>query len=176
MLVCHIINPPLIQITNQCWPHHHLLPNTNPNPNVSFSLFCTNPLRSRHLRCCHDLVRPLLHTLESSRHRALVGTPSPRMHQWTATSPSSPRVPQPPSHCDYTHRDNNHHLLQRVKQPPPPAPCRLMSCRKNHHCYDTSETCSSQCELRCVVLAPPSKPWKSPRVRHGSHHEFTPAQ
>jgi len=49
MTVCHIINPPLTHITNQCLPRHHLLTNTNPNPNLSFSLFRTNPLRSRHI-------------------------------------------------------------------------------------------------------------------------------
>ncbi|QCE04516.1 hypothetical protein DEO72_LG8g2552 [Vigna unguiculata] len=47
MTVCHIINPPLTHITNQCLPRHHLLSNTNPNPNLSFSLFRTNPLCSR---------------------------------------------------------------------------------------------------------------------------------
>ena len=51
--------------------------------------------------------------------------------------------------------------------------CSFIHVADNHHCCDTSESCSSQRELRCVVLAPPSKLWKPLRVRHGSHHEFT---
>ncbi|QCD83327.1 hypothetical protein DEO72_LG2g3671 [Vigna unguiculata] len=53
MTDCHIINPPLTQITNQYLPRHHLFPNSNPNPNLFFSLFRTNPLRSRHITSGH---------------------------------------------------------------------------------------------------------------------------
>jgi len=54
----YIINPPLTQITDQCLPCHHLFPNTNPNPNLSFSLFHTNPLAVVTLRSRHTLQPP----------------------------------------------------------------------------------------------------------------------
>jgi len=61
MTVCHIINPPLTHITNQCFPRHHLLSNTNPNPNLTFSLF----------RSCHTPQPPhsAAATSDADRHR-----------------------------------------------------------------------------------------------------------
>jgi len=63
MTVWHIINPPLAQITNQCLPRHRLLPNTNPNPNLSF--LPPSPCRS---------------------HRTL-RQPSPHRHRLTSSVP-----------------------------------------------------------------------------------------
>ena len=68
MTDCHIINPPLTQITNQYLPRHHLFPNTNPNPNLLFSLFRTNPLRNRHTMSGHHCTR-----WKAAAYRALVG-------------------------------------------------------------------------------------------------------
>jgi len=120
MTVCHIINPPLTHITNQCLPCHHLLSNTNPNPNLSFSLFCTNPLRNRHTP---QPARPCLVTT------AHVGKPPPvapssetlppLLHQWSATAASSLHVPQPPppSSAPATHVNSLHTTRSHLSQP-----------------------------------------------------------
>jgi len=61
-------------------------------------------------------------------------------------------------------------MLPRVR-----TTCSFIHVVGNHHCCSTSESCSSKRELRYIILAPPSKLWKPPRVRHGSHREFAPA-
>ena len=103
MTVCHIINPPLTQITNQCLPCHHLLPNTNPNPNLSFSLSSAPThsvaatLHSCHLHGRHDNVRPPLHTLESSRPSHPLQKPCHRCYT------------RDPRHLRLLHASRSHH-------------------------------------------------------------------
>ena len=84
MQLCHVLNLAFTKITNQCLRCHHLFPNTNPNPNLSFSLFRANPLHAVTLRSRHDHVQPPLHTPESwrlsrphrkPRHRCCTGGP-----------------------------------------------------------------------------------------------------
>jgi len=59
MTVCHIINPPLTQITNQCLSRHHLLPNINSNPNLSFSL-SFSPTSDHHCTRAGSVAPPSL--------------------------------------------------------------------------------------------------------------------
>ncbi|XP_027915993.1 mucin-7-like [Vigna unguiculata] len=127
MTVCHIIKPPLTHITNHCLPHHHLLSNTNHNPYLSFSLFRTNPLRSRHIP---QSPRPCP-TTTAHAGKPLPVAPSsetspPLLHQWSATAASSSHVsqPPPPSSAPATHVNSPHttrsHLPQPCSTPLPP--------------------------------------------------------
>ncbi|QCD87740.1 hypothetical protein DEO72_LG3g2280 [Vigna unguiculata] len=126
MTVCHIINPPLTHITNQCLSRHHLLSNTDPNPNLSFSLPhqpTPQPPRPCSTTTAHvGKPPPVVPSSETS--------PS-LLQQWSATATSSPHVPQPPppssapaTHVNSPHTTRSHHLCTSTR-------------RKIHHCITT---------------------------------------
>jgi len=175
----HIINPPLTQITNQCLPRHRLLPNTNPNPSLSFSLFRTNPLCSRrpwppyHVRLPLQLARrspvaPL--PVTRPPHVAAIGvrdififsarpaaTTTPRRHSQAQRPPSS-RVTSPARAFGNTS-----------------APASIS--RKNHR-FQTGAT--QKHHLRILYLPePPQKLWQHlhqlppPSFFHLKHHGCT---
>jgi len=126
MTVCHIINPPLTQITNQCFPRHHLLPNTNPNPNLFFSLFRTNPLCSRHTLQLPPLTPTVTaslstcllcvnhHLLAQSRQIAHLRQPPPPREPLSSCTISPAR--QPLTTTTLALAPSRHHL-RRLEQP-----------------------------------------------------------
>ncbi|QCE10043.1 hypothetical protein DEO72_LG10g1269 [Vigna unguiculata] len=134
MTDCHIINPPLTQITNQCLPRHRLLPNTNPNPNLSFSLFRINPLHAAAAAATPDF----------GRHCTSVGHPPPRQPPPARTTSLAPTSDNPSRHRLLCRVVTLHHattttartskLLGPSTRPPHEAPPSPQSCCWNHHC------------------------------------------
>jgi len=108
MIVCHIINPPLTQITNQCFPRHHLLPNTNPNPNLS----SLPPSSSRSRR---TLRQPSPH-----RHRLASFVPPTRGN--SPRTSGSTRIHAHPFMriCHAPREKCRHHCCAHAGTPPPP--------------------------------------------------------
>ncbi|QCE10232.1 hypothetical protein DEO72_LG10g1461 [Vigna unguiculata] len=161
MTDCHIINPPLTQITNQCLPRHHLFPNTNPNPNPSFSLFRTNPLRNRHtLQPPHSVVVVLHGRPSTSNYRCSSSNVDP-----VAPSPETTTTVTLPAARTYISRAS-HHLLARIVM------LDVAATRNHHLCTCTFHHCSTtRCNSPRPLAPPPSRSRRQQQPRRHSHIE-----
>ena len=186
MTDCHIINPPLTQITHQCLPRHRLLPNTNPNPNLSFSLFRTNPLHAAAAAAAAAA------TPDSSRHRTSVGHPPPCQPPPARTTSPAPTSDNPSRHRLLRRAVILHHAssspFRHTAGTSIDEPLELagQSRISGSTCTNTSASSHVICHTRCqnhnsifthrtTVLdaattwndhtCTTSSPWKPPRVR-----------
>ena len=139
-------------MTNQCLPRHHLLSNTNPNPNLSFSLFRTNPFYSRHTL---QPPRPCSATTAHAGNLATVAAPMVRDNYVFSARPVATTTLL--NACNSREQPTNH------TQPPlaallDAAATRIhhlytSTCRKIHH-YSTTHGLQQQPRHAAVRLFP----------------------